>query len=175
MPYTPLNWVAGVTPLSEFNLDHLETQYDQAVADIGKEIFVPVGAGGNTGAARVAVQGDFPAIQCNQAGERVYLAFQVPRDFTTLIAAEIIVIPTATKANANWDIDSDYGAEGEAYNNHSEADAASTYNVTNNQIFAVDISGILSAIVANDYVGIKFTQVDAGDNVDVVGIRLRYS
>ena len=35
MPYTPLNWVAGVTPLSEANLDHLETQYDEAVSELG--------------------------------------------------------------------------------------------------------------------------------------------
>lgn len=30
MAYIKTNWVAGVTPLSEANLDHLETQYDEA-------------------------------------------------------------------------------------------------------------------------------------------------
>lgn len=35
MPYTPTVWVNGGAPaLSKANLDHLETQYDQAVADI---------------------------------------------------------------------------------------------------------------------------------------------
>ncbi|KKK57902.1 hypothetical protein LCGC14_3049820 [marine sediment metagenome] len=34
MPYTKLNWVAGVTPLSEANMDHLEEQYDEAVAEL---------------------------------------------------------------------------------------------------------------------------------------------
>ncbi len=34
MPYTKTNWVAGVTPLSEANLDNLETQYESAMADI---------------------------------------------------------------------------------------------------------------------------------------------
>ena len=33
MPYTPTVWTHGVTPLNETNLNHLETQYAQAVAD----------------------------------------------------------------------------------------------------------------------------------------------
>lgn len=32
MAYTKTNWVAGVTPLSEANMDHLETQYDEVIA-----------------------------------------------------------------------------------------------------------------------------------------------
>lgn len=38
MPYTPINWQdgeAGGTPLSAANLNHMETQYEQAVADAG--------------------------------------------------------------------------------------------------------------------------------------------
>lgn len=34
MAYTKVNWAAGVTPLSEANMDHLETQYDEAVTDL---------------------------------------------------------------------------------------------------------------------------------------------
>lgn len=33
--YTQTEWVAGVTPLSEANMDHLEEQYDAAVTDLG--------------------------------------------------------------------------------------------------------------------------------------------
>ncbi len=32
MAYTKVNWAAGVTPLSEANMDHLETQYDELIA-----------------------------------------------------------------------------------------------------------------------------------------------
>ncbi len=32
MAYTKVNWAAGVTPLSEGNMDHLETQYDELIA-----------------------------------------------------------------------------------------------------------------------------------------------
>ncbi len=34
MGYTKLDWVAGVTPLSEANMDHLEEQYDEAVTEL---------------------------------------------------------------------------------------------------------------------------------------------
>ncbi len=40
MAYTKTNWVAGVTPLSEANLDHLETQYDEIVADYDPPIAI---------------------------------------------------------------------------------------------------------------------------------------
>jgi len=36
MPYVKTNWVAGVTPLSELNMDHLETQYDEALTRVLK-------------------------------------------------------------------------------------------------------------------------------------------
>ncbi len=173
MPYTPLNWVAGVTPLSEFNLDHLETQYDQAVADIGKEIFVPCVYGNLAGGG--TVYGDFLTGQLNDAAHFAVMTFKVPRDFTAITNAEIIVIPRATQGAADWDIATDYGAVGQLYNAHSEADAARTYNVVNNTLFAVSIATELSALVANDYVGVRITQGTAGHNVNVVGIRLRYS
>ena len=58
---------------------------------------------------------------------------------------------------------------------HSEADAASTYNVTLNQCFEVDISGILTALATGDYVGIRLTVSTAGHDVFMVGIRFKYS
>ena len=42
MPYTKTDWVAGVTPLSEANLDKLETQYDEAKADFGSFLVASV-------------------------------------------------------------------------------------------------------------------------------------
>ena len=33
MAYTPFAWVAGVSPLSAANMNHLEEQYDEAVAE----------------------------------------------------------------------------------------------------------------------------------------------
>lgn len=38
MAYTKVNWVAGVTPLSEANMDHLETQYDEVMTEIKVDV-----------------------------------------------------------------------------------------------------------------------------------------
>ena len=34
MAYVKTNWTAGVTPCSEANMDHLETQYDEAIDEV---------------------------------------------------------------------------------------------------------------------------------------------
>ncbi len=121
--------------------------------------------------------GDFPAVACIALNDYGLMSFKVPHDFVAITSAEIIVIPQATEANADWDISSDYGAVGEAYNTHSEADAASTYNVVSNQLFAVDVSGILTALAADDYVGIKLLQAndDIANDVYILGLRFRYA
>ena len=89
-----------------------------------------------------------------------------------------MVISRQDDATANYDIASDYGTNGQAYNAHSEADTAATYNVTTDQLFEVDISGILSALAADDYVGIeiKSAQGDGyGDGFLAIGVRFKYS
>ena len=41
MSYTPFNWQAGISPLDEFNMNHLETQYTEAAALIAA--YIPTG------------------------------------------------------------------------------------------------------------------------------------
>ena len=108
-------------------------------------------------------------------GTIAYISFKVPHDFTTITSAEIILVATTSNATANYDVASDYGAIGEAYNTHSEADAATTYNVTLNQLYALDISGILTAIAADDYVGISLTNNIVAEACYVIGLRLKYA
>lgn len=142
-----------------------------------REFFVPATAA--AGGATMGIGGDFPVAVLAVLNATGAIAFKVPHDFSTISNAEIIVIPQFTTATANWDIDSDYGAIGEAYNAHSENDAATTYNVTANQLFAVDlddaVNGILDNLAADDYVGIKLTQKDAAHDVRVLGVRFKYT
>ena len=141
-----------------------------------REFFIPVTQGKSAGIdAQLFYIGDFPAAVLTALNDFAHIAFKVPHDFTAITNAEIIVSPAVTDGAANWDIDSDYGAVGEQYNAHSEADAASTYNVVAGQLFAVDVSGILSALAASDYVGLKLLLADAGDDVNVLGIRFKYT
>lgn len=140
-------------------------------ADVAtKELYVPV----TYKNPNLSTTGDFPVALLAIVGDTCFTSFEIPHDFNGLVAARLIVIPKATQAAANWDIDSDYGSIGQAYNIHSEADAASTYNVTLDELFEVNLNGILSAIVAGDKVGIKVTLQDNAHDVHVIGIRLRY-
>ena len=118
---------------------------------------------------------DFPVGKCRNLNNAAHTAFKVPYDFSSITNAELIVRAGVTNANANWDILSDYGAIGEFYAIHDEVDTATTYNVTVNIKYAIDISGILSVLAADDYVGIRLIQADAGHDVDVLGVRFRYS
>ncbi|GAI84027.1 unnamed protein product [marine sediment metagenome] len=125
--------------------------------------------------ANIRQWGDFPTAFLIALNNAAWISFHVPHDFTAIVEAVIIVIPDRTTADADWDIYSDYGASGEAYNTHSEQDVATLYNVTANQLFEVDISGILSALAADDYVGIQLKLADALDAVNVVGVRFKYN
>ena len=136
-----------------------------------REVFVPVTF---TSGAMGAI-GGFPVANLITGGQYAVMAFKVPWDYSAITNAEVITIPKVTDGAANWDLDSDYGEEGELYNAQSENENANTYNVTLNTIFAVNIVPVLSAIVPGDYVGIKLTLADTADDLYVVGVRFRYS
>lgn len=137
-----------------------------------KEIWVPVTATENGLMANI---GDVPVCRLTATDHKGFTSFKVPADFSSLTSAHLIVIPHGSQAAANWDILSDYGAVGQSYDNHSESDTVTTYNVTDNVTFAIDISGILTSLAAGDYVGICLQQKHDDHDVYVVGVRLVYS
>lgn len=64
MAYVKTDWDAGVTPLSEENLDHLETQYDEADAELTTHETLDTGvhgAGGSTLATAADLAARFPS------------------------------------------------------------------------------------------------------------------
>jgi hypothetical protein len=126
----------------------------------------------------------FAAVSLTATNQHARLAFRCPPDFTTIVEASIIVISTAggidsdgTESAANWDLKSNYGAVGAAQTSHEETDASTTYNVAEGNLFAVDVSGVLSALDASDYVGIRFSQKTDADthDVDILGFYLEYT
>ena len=98
----------------------------------------------------------------------------VPHDFVALTEAILLVIPRVTLAAAQYSIYSNYGSPGQAYDIHTENDTISTYNVTINVLFEIDIRGILTNIVAGDAIGIDLFQRDALSEVNAVLVRFRY-
>ena len=137
-----------------------------------KEFFVP--ATGTTGGTLGYAGRLYAAVQLNVQAEKASMSFWIPNDYSSVTNAEIIVHVRATQAAASWHIDSNYAAPGEAYNASSES-LEITYNVTNDEIYAIDISSILDTIAVGDIVGIQLDQKTAGHNVDVIGLRFRYS
>jgi len=115
-----------------------------------------------------------PVCRLALAYEYADMSFCVPHDFHNIIKAAIVVIPRATQAAANWDIYSNYAAAGEDFQTHLQNDVVSTYNVTDDQIFEVDISGILTSLAAGDYVGVDLMLMDAAHDVDVLGVMFKY-
>ena len=132
-----------------------------------KVLWVPVSAGSYT------LSQNFGG-ECFD-GDDAYMHLWIPSDFTAVTTAGIVVRPLATQGSANWDITSYFAAIGEAYNTHSLSDAASTYNVTDDQMFEVDVSSILTNLAADDFLIVGLTVSTAGHNVAVRGLRITYS
>ena len=154
----------------------LEYIYD----NVGLEIWAPATsqyddvAGYEAVVSRAAV-GGHPVVRCAEALDFAYMSFIVPADYNAITTAAILVIPRVTDSVANWDIFAHYGAVGQDWDNHYENDVAATYNVTNDILFHVDCSGILTSLAANDRVGISLKLSDANDDVDVVGFYMKYA
>ena len=117
-----------------------------------RELWVPVTA--NEAGVGQTFYGDFPTVHCVNVGQFGYMSFRTPQDFNTIIAGRILIIPLDTQAAADIDIFSDYGSFTEPYNQHSEADQVTTYNMTANQLMHIGIDGILTNQLASDIVGI---------------------
>ncbi|KKK51010.1 hypothetical protein LCGC14_3119300, partial [marine sediment metagenome] len=133
--------------------------------------FVPV----NYTDATMNFDGIWPVAQLSTSGHRAFTSFYIPSDFSSITEAVIIVIPKFTQASNNWDIQCYYASAGQASNTHVENDTAATYNTVANQLFEVDISGILTSLVAGDYASAKITLSDSGHDLNVIGVRFKYS
>ena len=73
-----------------------------------------------------------------------------------------------------WDVTTDFGGDGEAYNVHADgAIANGTEAVTANDIEEIDIAAALSGIAASDYVGLLF-ESDTSD-MRLLGLRIKYA
>ncbi len=145
----------------------------KAIADGASEIYIPI-TQDDTGTG-LTNKGDFPGGDGVTGADVSRVSFRCPDNFSSITTAVIMVIPEDTQGAANWDITSDYGAVGEAFTTHSESDAATTYNVTADQIFEVDVSGILTSLAAGDYVGLGISNIGgAAHQVTFIGFFMKY-
>lgn len=101
-------------------------------------------------------------------------SFDVPHDFTAIVALEMVCSSVGTIVAQDIDLTSDYGADGESITNHSESDTTTTYSFTAGLWDTIDISGVFSSLAAGDRCGIEVNHNTIGTTIHYLGVRLRY-
>jgi hypothetical protein len=121
--------------------------------------------------------GDFPT-HINSSNSAAFFTFQVPGDFAQLTSVQLVGIPSAAAAGPGRDIDltSDYAQPGEAFNNHSESDLATIYDLTGtaNTIFGIDATTVFSNLSAGDHCGLQVKHNSIGGAIEYIGIAINY-
>lgn len=100
-------------------------------------------------------------------------SFVVPDDFTSVTATALVVIAGSAGGGVGVDIDlsSDYGADGEQSDNHSETDTTSTYNIpATGTLFLLDLAPVLSAVAPGDRVGVLVDHQTIGGDLHYLGV-----
>jgi len=130
-----------------------------------KETWISCNTGNNNG--------DYASQDIAAAGVG-YLSFNVPYDFAILTSAKLVLIGGATGGTENIDYDLQYAAVGEAKNTNTGSDTTTTYNVTLDQLFEIDLSSQLGSLAAGDIVGVKITNNSVNTH-SLLGLRLVYT
>jgi hypothetical protein len=111
----------------------------------------------------------------NTGGAWAKFSFPMPDDFDTLVGLDVVLVSSVT-TTLEYDLGSDYGAEGETYNNHSEALLNQTIAATIDEVTLVDASEVFSNLAAGDVCGLAYATSYGGVSAYhyVLGLWLRY-
>ncbi|GAH06874.1 unnamed protein product, partial [marine sediment metagenome] len=135
-----------------------------------KEFFVPPTSGTKPGAF-----GYMAGYLVNATADYAYHCFYVPHDFSS-ITEVVLVVGAVDSRTHRLNFYSSYCAEGEVWNQHAETSFDVDTPINADIICEIDISGILSSLVAGDYVGVKaLGDATNTPNLFVHGIRFKYS
>jgi hypothetical protein len=98
--------------------------------------------------------------------------FSVGDDFEALTRLVLLIIPD-TSETIQFDLDSDYGAEGEDYNQHSESLVNQTLAVIDDDLTLIDVSGVFTDLAAGDFCALNFGSDT--DYIRIAGMLLEYT
>jgi len=104
--------------------------------------------------------------------EQVHFNFFVPANYSSLLAAVVIIIPDVEET-VQWDVSTTAAASDQDSTTHSDTETNATKAVQLDQMEELDISAAFSLIAANDYVGVLFAS-DTSD-LRIVGMRFKYA
>lgn len=135
------------------------------------ELFRRAGAGGSTLGTHIVTQ--------IAATGSAPFGFNIPLDFVSLVSCELIGQASLGAAGASKDIDlvGEFGVIGEGANNTIETDNTTVYDLTGFQDLikpVLDLSVVMTAIAAGDYVGVSVTHNAIGGFIDYLGVKLIY-
>jgi hypothetical protein len=107
------------------------------------------------------------------------MTFVIPGEATSIVAANLLGMPTSGAAGAGKDIDfyTDYGGIGESPTTHQESDLVSTYDFTGlTGIISTiaDLAGILTNAIGGDVVGLEIDHNSIGGAIQYLGLQLIY-
>ena len=127
--------------------------------------FFEVNAGATTAVGDLAVRGTASGGAVSRTTLKIPDMAHNIRDCT--------LIANAAGTDAGWDLDlaTDYGTVSEPYNQHSEADTTTTYNVTASQHFLINLLGVATSLGAGDILGVAVTNNHGSQNMRLVGTK----
>ena len=154
-------WVSGSSPgIDAAALNNLETQYDCALTEIKRTIWVqPHHVSGTSSTLNTTYSVNGGGNGCSLANNEDNLAYfmvAIPSTFATLVKA-VVVFMTNTTGNLYISATTEYAKNGQIYNTHtgSVAVAAVPYSsATYYQEYS--IASALASVAADDYVGVAF-------------------
>ena len=108
-----------------------------------------------------------------ESGSECYFILLIPDDFSSLVSADVIVLPVAS-GSLTFSLESDYATTGEAYNTHSDSDTTGSYALTDEELIGIDVSSVLASISAGDYVGLTIEK-DSAVSLKFIGLKFVYT
>jgi hypothetical protein len=160
MAYSKTTWVTGTTPVSAANLNNLETQYDDAVADSFTEtdMFIPFLVGLNTPAVYPTYVSETVGFSLDAAAEAAKTTFVVPNNFGTLVSAIVrfVVSGGSNDESVDWTFNTHWGATGEENDNDTDSVTENAKDIAWTtppalKIYEIDVTDAFTGIVADDH------------------------
>lgn len=141
------------------------------------EVFYPVSCAGEElgGAGSWLALGYSLGVDIDADNEMGATECYVPWDYTSLHSIVVVFVARVTLTPMTMRVDLNYGAVGEVHNIHTNGANMNT-NTTANLVTELDISALVGALAAGDYLGVAVRR-DPTQNTDILllGVRLRYT
>ncbi|NHJ39634.1 MAG: hypothetical protein FK731_06325 [Asgard group archaeon] len=121
--------------------------------------------------------GNYKTLNVPASGDG-YFNFKIPSKANLITSLKLLgnISAGAAQTARNIDFYFEYHAEGEPYNQHSDSDTTSTYDLSafSGKTYGFELKDKMSSLNANDLVGIFIDHSSIGGDINYFGIELTY-